>query len=1546
MSGSEIPKIYKKINSNNYLSNCYRVLTRSKTIHFLCILIEMILNVLQELEVFSKMFKNEENSGLNYISYITDIFDNLDNNIKLAIMILLVILIDCLYFIYTKNNYKFKNIGNIIIINILELFFFRTAVQIYFNFYFTIRKELFLFSCIFLFIHIYLVVNNFFYNHLFYFVPEFINYPYDEFTSLFDIILFSTKIILAATATTDNIAFGKFLFLFLLIIHIFFCFYFTYQLKYHSYLFMKNTFLNKMKACFFYAQTFIVILSIFIGIKEIKTVLFIIICVSVIIIFMCIIYLLYDPFNYISIKTETKMENLFFYLYILSEKNDYNFLFENKLKVHYKLCGFCDLCKKYNDLIKSFKKNIQDDEKAKLINEESNQNNDDSLDYFNVIYDGQMKYFDLIKKIIINYKYKEKESLFNSSYFYINLSFLVYSDYVKRNITLSLNERILLEVLYKENSLLLDNYEVQINQILLCNKFISLGNEIVNLIKNIINLESNFNKTMKFIELSLLLKEMKSKKYKKSLFSHKSENMSSSKHLLLTCSIIYEEIFNVTLNTSHMPIRDNIQPLEEVFHNNINKNNKIISLALNLTNNYCRIIRAGKGLHTYIDSNLFDLFPLIFKKYQIDLFMSNIMENFSKEENNPKTEMLDRNITSNKKTNKNLNKMHKSRKSNNYKIISNNNKSKKEYIETKIILCENFSTKMYYKLFTLKLSILYSSENNYFILFDGLYYLHSQTIITLQDVENNSNSKETLVGVSEPSLDSNFHSSSVNFKKLIIWHNGHGFNISKLSSFNIINKKYNIYQITAKEKKHNDKNLEIRMDSKKEISMIEENNEENSSQKNNEMEKINVFEENSSVQSQTTESIHSVGISSLGMRNKKRDNIFEHEGFNKTKQINFLVIIIAIIAITIEYFYLNSLQDDTNNNNNSYIHFREFSKLYFQLFSSLIGVSCLRYNNTCLILTNIYTEKFFGDNPIEFNYTIFAMIQNDILASLMLQRKNYLADIHKCIGDKNYDDIFGKEIKYFRITQSYIQGNINTHLTEIKIQFSEALLIICNSFQSLTNITNYPITILNKLNNTFSNVKLENIEILNDIQKNFYEMIINYMSFYRSFDLANSKLHANLFSKSNFIEFFIYFLIILDTALLLAVGILMYIYLLCFEKTFIKVINYVNMILNSKNDDFNFNSFFTQKIENLETILQFYNGDPLKAVINLNGIYSKYEQFMKSKNKNSNENNQKKYKNYDDKDKKDELDNVPKNQRIVNKQDIKRLGISFVFISLFFFYIFFCIVIFAILIILWLNYFSKKKNLYSLIEKNLTLETSLYRAINLYELMIFQNLTLNEITELVFGEKEKDTKENIYLKTFYDDLKLAFDSKKERIKVNNLYKDFEDFSNFTCEKFIEYNDENMDALAENPKSKNTGDIPSNLIKLCIYSRVSESNDYRTIYERHFQYIRNGILSIDDYSYDGLIKHIKDEDFLSRLAVFFNVMIMHILELTNTLPHREAIKNILSYLSDLILLSEIIFICCDIISIIFSLFFYKSINNKCSQIVLLKQIFKIVEIQEL
>ena len=110
MSEIEIPLISKKINSNNYLVNSYRVLTRSKIIHFLFILIEIILNIFQELEIFIRGFKleniNKKNTGLNYVSFITNNFDKLEINIKLIIIIIYFVIIDFLYIFFEKKNYK------------------------------------------------------------------------------------------------------------------------------------------------------------------------------------------------------------------------------------------------------------------------------------------------------------------------------------------------------------------------------------------------------------------------------------------------------------------------------------------------------------------------------------------------------------------------------------------------------------------------------------------------------------------------------------------------------------------------------------------------------------------------------------------------------------------------------------------------------------------------------------------------------------------------------------------------------------------------------------------------------------------------------------------------------------------------------------------------------------------------------------------------------------------------------------------------------------------------------------------------------------------------------------------------------------------------------------------------------------------------------------------------------------------------------------------------------------------------------------------------
>ena len=537
---------------------------------------------------------------------------------------------------------------------------------------------------------------------------------------------------------------------------------------------------------------------------------------------MVYVYLVYNPFFNITIKIENPLENIFFYLFILSEKNDYEFIFGNKINEHYENCGLCELCKKYMKY--KHRKIMENDEKEKLINEENDQKtknnnvceNKKIADLFDIIYDGKNKYFHLMKKIILHYKRKGKESLYNNAYYYINFSFLIYSDYKNNNINLYLNEKLILEMLNRENCSYFVNHETKITQLLICNNFISLSRKIFNLFKKIINSEPNFKRVKKIIELSSLLNEMKNPEFKKKLFCHKLENITNSKHLILICSIIYEEIFNTKLNHSQLSIRENIQPLEDIFYNNSNKINKTISLSFEITNKTCKIIRAGKGLYSDLNTNLFDLFPLAFKEYQIGLFMDKMLK-FENISNKVKTkDIRGNNILIKAKTQR----MNTKNTKGNMKSLKN----KTEYVEIKLILGENILSKMYYKLLTLKLTPLFNNDNNNIILLDGLYYFQKNIIITHQDFDENPNAKEEILGVSGPKLekDSEKNSMSISFKKYINWQNNQGYMLSKILSFNKSLKYYYIYHITKKDKEMRNKNIQKKLDDNKENNENEE----------------------------------------------------------------------------------------------------------------------------------------------------------------------------------------------------------------------------------------------------------------------------------------------------------------------------------------------------------------------------------------------------------------------------------------------------------------------------------------------------------------------------------------------------------------------------------------------------------------------------------------------------------------------------------------------------------------------------------------------------
>ena len=391
------------------------------------------------------------------------------------------------------------------------------------------------------------------------------------------------------------------------------------------------------------------------------------------------------------------------------------------------------------------------------------------------------------------------------------------------------------------------------------------------------------------------------------------------------------------------------------------------------------------------------------------------------------------------------------------------------------------------------------------------------------------------------------------------------------------------------------------------------------------------------------------------------------------------------------------------------------------------------------------------------------------------------------------------------------------------------------------------------------------------------------------------------------------------------------------------------MTLNEKNDDFSFNATFSKKMDNLETILQFYNDDPVKAVQNLNYIYSDYQQFLTSKNKNNAiDMNKKNYKKIIEENKKNELDNVPKNQRIINRKDVKSLGITFIFIFMYYFNVVGVVGFYVMLVIMWSNYFTNKGNIFNLINKNCRIETGIYRALNGYDLLLFHNITLENLPSLIILDEELKKEQNAFYKSFYEDLKVSFNNKKEKNSLVGLYEDFEDISEFNCQNIYTNNKDYIKKLEEeNQSSENKiANITNDLVKICEYSRIDESKNYRTAYQVHFQLIRNGILAIKNNTFIGMIDNINTSKYLAVVSVFFDYIITFILEITNTIPHLNIINLLISKLKELILISHGIYLFYDVVAILFVIFFYISgINSLCNRIFLLKKIFKIYEIQE-
>ena len=1532
--------IEKKIKGENYFSNCYKRLIRSKIVHFLFLLIEIIFILLQEIDIFNRGFqpRNSKN-GKIIISPIILLINKLDTfptYVNFLIIILSMLIFDSLYLFLCQKDIKKKDVFIFIVINILELFYFRLYTLFFYGLLFTLSKLYFLISFALSLLHAYLIIHNFSYNHLYYYVPQFLDYPYDQFGSLFDLYLFSSKIFLSIASDAPQVDLAKFCYFIVFIFQIFFFFYFIDKLVNHSYLFMKNSFLNRAKLSLFLAGTIIVFLSFFIGEKNLFSILFLLISIGIIIIFIGFFYFVYDPYSFIQIRKDSPIENMFFYMNMINERNDFEFLYESKINHHYKDCGLCYLCERY---VKYRTKEEKEKEKEKNINQKEDSNENDSLlnkeensddkiiDIFDLLYDGKKKYFKFIRKIVSNYKKIGKNIFINNSYYYINLSFLIYSDYLDDDITLSLNERIILEIMNKENNSFLENHQSQIKELILCNEFISLGKKVLHLMKDILNDSQNFFKAKKLITLSKLLKKMKNPKYKKYLFSHKIENSSNSRNMLIACSIIYEEIFNTTINNSQIPIRDNIQPLEDIF-SLTNKNNNIITLEFDLIDYNCKILRAGKGLYSYINKNLYDLFPINLRQHQKDLFLNSIFNGFNNEQ-----EKLEEN------KNKNISK----------KMIN-----KKEFIEIKVILHESYQDKNYYKLLTLRLSSLFNNDNSHFILFNGNYIFSKNIIVSVVDISHKNEFDEKILGVSEPDLMNERDLKNLPLNKYILWQSTRGYKLIKLFSYKIILNVYNIYTLEL----NNERKIK-RLGKAKVFNKLKSSVTENTSEEDINNNRLRVYEETNSVSSSIQVSNYSKGASSVGRRKLKNDDILQFSGFNFIKNIIYFSILLILIIIIVEYLFFDKLKNDESNNNNSYINYRSFYRLYYQLFASILGVACIPDkidSKNCRNYISIFNQVYSKANPDKtFDFTEYLIVQNKFLSQKMMEEKPKIIKINDYIGEKKYKELFYDQIPYIQITKKIINEKTIFGKSEISINFFDALLILCNSFGILTEDSNFtltqPIFFLNKSDEPF--VNLYNQNTMSSYQEEVYKMILNYKYYSKKFAYIDENLFETLNNKSNLIRLLIFIFVNLNSILYLIIGLILYLFLISFNKIIIRILNYTILVMNKKNEGYDFKDTFTQKIENLEIILELYRTSPLEALQNLNLLYNDYSKHLNNKSKINLNDSKKNYlnrKNY--KEEKKYLNDFPKDKQMISDKDINNLDIIKKYLIVLVILILIIIIFYMSFIIMWYNYFSTKTKLFNIIKKNARLEKSCYEAINMYELMVFNNYTIEEIINVLeisnndeegnnLNEQKKDS--NLIFNNFYQDLYLLFDLEKDQKNMESLYQDFEDLAEFNCiNMVVTFKYEIIEKCHELLVGV---DLKQKLIDICIISHITESKDVKTIFERHFQFIKNGMLGLTDFSYDGLNKNLDTTTF-GRISFFFFTTTIHIIEVTTSKPHKNSINKLIDLLGKRIMITEIVFLIFGVALVIIILFFYiYNINKFCEQIFLLKTTFCIFEIHE-
>ena len=1506
----------------NYFNILNKTIVRKLLIHVLISIIDTIIVLVKSLNIYYTDYNKNISKAYKKITpslYFSD-YNTVIKSLPIIIYLIIVYLI--LFFsIFFWNNNKTTKM-EMIIINIFELFFIRILFIFFCELIFYLSTLYFLIFFLLTLPYLIFILLDMTYFHLGYFMLKIVQFPFDAFTSICDREKLIIKILISIASISRNIYICKFVYFLQIILLIGFCVFNTYLLLRKSYFLMSNEFYDKIRYSNLLNLTIIQIFALLMKNEEIFNSSFITIIICLYLFITIFIFISYDPYNFIVIHSAENPNNLYYYFYLKDRNKNISYYLSNKIKEHIAICNCCTLCERYLKLSEN-KNNV-----IELVNE--NEENECYDNVFNILYNGKDKLMILFNQLINNMKKTGNNCLNNNLFYPIKFNYMYYYSLNSGDITFSLNMILLFNLIEENNTNLISIDKIAINQIMHINEFLILYKEIISQIKEIISKNSIKRYIEKFFTLSKKLKVLNSRKFKQNLFMTKIEGTTNYSYLLNICSLLYEEIFNKSISSHSIPIRENPQLIEDILKNFGKQSNHII-LNFNLKTMECKILNSGLQLIDYINKNFYDLFP-----NQIKV---KLIQNFCDEILNPKEKKL---------------------------IIQTNKNTKqktKQYIEISLVIKNNENNVNYFWILYLKLSLLFNCYIQENIILNGYFVIYKNSLMTIKDKDN----KEKILGFGSKEIMNASYSKKLNYQKFLL--SDYMKNKTTKEAFNLIinnnifyiytiidnkikrknnisrelNKQYtNFHELKFRSKYEQDIfNVEDENDNNlKEITSDNpENNLSNNDYVDNSQRVRNLLEDNASQSSAMTKTT----LSSFWNMNKSqsRDNQshFTSKKFFKLQMILGILLLILLILIIILLLKIKIKQNAIYIDCNNYLDLIQFIRIFQQFSVQFLTLICVSItpDGECKSYISQFDTK-------EFNQTLFLSEQNEVLAEFGSQSINDLIINSESIHDSTLINLLKGNFTYNLINKKKINNKYNLSRSLIDVSMNDALLLTSNNMRiivskesRLKSRNKEPIYLLTGYSNPFK--YLNNLtEDLSDYQIAVYTYLLNFRSLVFRFADLNQRFHTLINKRNNELlnTFHIMHNIIFAVMIFQIITIVFYLY--TYNSVLSEIINSLiskfDVIFDSEHD---FKKLYSHKIDLLESLVNNKNYNIGDSINSINKNCVKYENLVGiNKMTEQRLNMNKKL------EKDDEKETLFKNnQKYINWIDIYDKGFDRFYIIFTIVILVIDVIIFAIIFCLWKNYEKKYILTLKLIHDSWDFERYTLRMINFYHHMIFANQTLDNITEDYFRDNEYSCIEN-----FLIILKSYNLLQRQKHESGGVFKSYEDFCDYNCQSLFDY----MRIISSSWKSTlnvmeekygiNQNILTQRFVEQCEKAQTFILDSVTPAFQGFYQKCLGAMIQITDRTYQGLINKLFYSDLPSVTSIFLNVT-RYILYIIGKESYTGSFEQIIDVLEKTIIFSLVLYIATEVLLLIFFFFVYIwNINRECKNMYILKRVFEI------